>query len=185
MPALDAFFTVAWLAFWVYWLVAASGAKRSRPGQRTFGLAGPRVAIVIVVLVVLRTPLFRGHSLTVHSPVLQAIGVVLFVAGLGFAVWARVHLGANWGIPMSQRLEPDLVTSGPYRFVRNPIYTGVLAAFAGTALAVTLYWLIALAIIGPYFAYSAIVEERSMEEAFPGQYPAYRSRTKRFIPFVW
>jgi protein-S-isoprenylcysteine O-methyltransferase Ste14 len=140
---------------------------------------------VIIVLILSRTPLFHGHPAAVHNPALQTIGVVLFVAGLGFAVWARVHLGANWGVPMSQRLEPDLVTSGPYRLVRNPIYTGVLAAFAGTALATTFYWLIALAVIGPYFAYSAIVEEHTMEEAFPGQYPAYRSRTKRFIPFVW
>ena len=48
--------------------------------------------------------------------------------GLGFAIWARVHIGRNWGTPMTQRDDPELVTSGPYRFVRHPIYSGILVA---------------------------------------------------------
>jgi protein-S-isoprenylcysteine O-methyltransferase Ste14 len=44
--------------------------------------------------------------------------------GLGFAIWARVHIGRNWGTPMTQKDEPELVTSGPYHLVRHPIYSG-------------------------------------------------------------
>jgi protein-S-isoprenylcysteine O-methyltransferase Ste14 len=47
------------------------------------------------------------------------------------AVWARLHVGRNWGMPMTQRAEPELVTSGPYRFVRHPIYSGLLTAMLG------------------------------------------------------
>jgi protein-S-isoprenylcysteine O-methyltransferase Ste14 len=73
----------------------------------------------------------RGGSLAVHSVILTAIGAVLFACGIALAVWARLHLGRNWGMPMTQRAEPELVTSGPYRFVRHPIYSGLLTAMLG------------------------------------------------------
>lgn len=184
MTALDTFFSVAWLAFWVYWLVAATGAKRSRPGTSRCPCAGARVAVVIVVFTFIKAPLLRGHSLTVHNPLAEAVGTILFVLGLGLAIWARVHIGANWGVPMSRREEPELVTSGPYRFIRHPIYSGVLLALLGTGIAVTLYWFAAVVLIGCYFVYSATVEERGMAEQFPQEYAAYRSRTRMLIPFV-
>jgi protein-S-isoprenylcysteine O-methyltransferase Ste14 len=74
----------------------------------------------------------RGGSLAVHSLILAAIGALVFACGIALAVWARLHLGRNWGMPMTQRAEPELVTSGPYRFVRHPIYTGLLTALLGT-----------------------------------------------------
>jgi protein-S-isoprenylcysteine O-methyltransferase Ste14 len=182
--AVDGFLSVVWIAFWIYWIAAATGAKASRPWTARGGLAGVRVGAMILVLALLRTPLLRGHSLTVHSAPLQAVGLALFLLGLAAAVWARLHLGANWGVPMSQRVEPDLITSGPYRFVRHPIYSGVLLALVGTALASSLYWFLGVGLIGVYFVYSARVEERSMTEQFPTHYPAYRSRTRMLIPFI-
>ena len=62
---------------------------------------------------------------------------MLFAVGLGFAIWARRALGHNWGTPMSQKYEPELVTSGPYWMVRHPIYSGILVAGLGTAVALT------------------------------------------------
>jgi protein-S-isoprenylcysteine O-methyltransferase Ste14 len=87
-------------------------------------------------------------------------------------------------MPMTERTEPELVTSGPYRFVRHPIYSGLLLAVLGTALAISLYWLIALAFLTAYFTYSATVEERLMTTSFPGEYDSYRARTNMLIPFV-
>jgi Phospholipid methyltransferase len=85
----------------------------------------------------------RGFgSLAVDSPVLGAIGAVVFASGIALAIWARVQLGQNWGMPMTQKAEPELVTSGPYRFVRHPIYSGLLAALLGTALVTNLIGLI-------------------------------------------
>ncbi|HEY1516212.1 MAG TPA: isoprenylcysteine carboxylmethyltransferase family protein [Solirubrobacteraceae bacterium] len=167
-----------WAVFWVYWLIAAVGAKQS---VRTARFRRPGL-LVLVGVVLLRV--FKTGTLAVNSPILQVVGLILFASGLGLAVWARIYLGKNWGMPMTERAEPELVTSGPYRFVRHPIYSGLLLALLGTALATNLYWLIALALGGAYFIYSATVEERSMTTTFPADYASYKAHTKMLIPFV-
>jgi protein-S-isoprenylcysteine O-methyltransferase Ste14 len=170
---------VLWVLFWIYWLVSAAGAKE---GSRTRRARPPGLLIAVLALVLLRV--FRAGSLAVDDPIPQALGMVLFLAGLGLAVWARVYLGRNWGMPMTQKDEPELVTQGPYRVVRHPIYSGILLAMLGTSLATDLYWLIAVIVLGVYFIYSARVEERLMAASFPVAYPTYRAKTKMLIPFV-
>jgi protein-S-isoprenylcysteine O-methyltransferase Ste14 len=179
MHTLRAAIAVVWIVFWVYWLASAFGAKQSRVGRRRFPVAGLSVLSVVLLL-----RLLRGASVAADNQVLAAIGAVVFVSGIALAVWARVHLGSNWGMPMTERAEPELVTSGPYRFVRHPIYTGLLSALLGTALATSLVGLIVVVILGGYFYYSASVEERNLIATFPVAYPAYQSRTKMLIPFV-
>lgn len=173
---------VVWAAFWIYWLVSATTAKESssRGGMR---LRGVSLLIIVVASVVIRR-LHGSDSLAIHSPVLEAVGTIVFVSGLAFAVWARIHLGRNWGMPMTERAEPELVTSGPYRYIRHPIYTGILLGVLGTAIVINLYYLIALAVLTGYFVFSATVEERNMTGAFPQQYPDYKAHTKMLIPFV-
>jgi protein-S-isoprenylcysteine O-methyltransferase Ste14 len=139
---------------------------------------------VIWGVLLLRLKVFKAHTVTT-DPVLQGIGLAIFVVGLALAVWARVYLGRNWGMPMSQKADPELVTSGPYHSIRHPIYTGVILAMIGTTIAVSLYWLIAVALIGGYFIYSAVVEERSMTQLFPDSYPAYKRSTKMLLPFIY
>jgi protein-S-isoprenylcysteine O-methyltransferase Ste14 len=87
-------------------------------------------------------------------------------------------------MPMTQRAEPELVTSGPYRFVRHPIYSGLLAAMLGTALVDNLLGLIVVAVLVAYFYYSGTVEERNLTTTFPTAYPEYKSRAKMLIPFL-
>ena len=53
---------------------------------------------------------------------------MLVALGLGLAIWARAHIGRNWGLPMSRKAYPELVTSGPYAVIRHPIYVGILLA---------------------------------------------------------
>jgi protein-S-isoprenylcysteine O-methyltransferase Ste14 len=179
MHALQAAIAIAWVIFWVYWFVSAFGVKEGRGGRRRIPMQGLSVLSVLLLVRV-----FRGGSLGVHSPVLGAIGAVVFASGIALAVWARVQLGRNWGMPMTQKDEPELVTSGPYRFVRHPIYSGLLAGVLGTALATNLIGLIIVAILGGYFYYSASVEEKNLTATFPTAYPAYRISTKMLIPFV-
>src|SRR5581483_6731407 len=126
----------------------------------------------------------RGGGLAVHSLILAAIGAALFACGIALAVWARLHLGRNWGMPMTQRAEPELVTSGHYRFVRHPIYSGLLTAMLGTALVDNLLGLIVVAVLVAYFYYIGTVEERNLSAAFPHAYPEYKSKTKMLIPFL-
>src|SRR5262249_39435609 len=130
---------LTWGVFWIYWLIAAVGAKRSVRSSR---FRRPSL-VVLAAFVLLRLFGANTGTLAVTSPILQVVGLIALAAGLGLAVWARIYLGRNWGMPMTERAEPALVTSGPYRFVRHPIYSGLLLALLGTALATTLYWLIA------------------------------------------
>ena len=168
----------AWLVFWIYWIASASTSKESvKSGWRT------RLTGVSTVGVFLIAGVLRDGSLAVHSLILAAIGALLFASGIALAVWARLHLGRNWGMPMTQRVEPELVTSGPYRFVRHPIYSGLLTAMLGTALVNNLLGLIVVVVLVAYFYYCGIVEERNLAVAFSQAYPEYKSRTKMLIPF--
>jgi protein-S-isoprenylcysteine O-methyltransferase Ste14 len=182
MHAVELVFAVGWAVFWIYWLGAAFSMKRGRvPWSRELRI---RAAIFVLVIVLIRLGVFRGHGLN-SDPWRAGFGLVLFAAGLAFAIWARIHLGRNWGTPMSRKNEPELVTSGPYRLVRHPIYAGIMIASIGTAVALSWAWLIAVALAAVYFTYSAIVEERYLTEQFPDAYPLYRSSTKMIVPFVF
>ena len=182
MGAVELVFAVGWAAFWLYWLVAAFSVKRGRiPWSRELRI---RVVIVVVVILLIRLGVFRGHGLDT-DPWRAGVGLVFFGLGLGFAICARIHIGRNWGAPMTRKDEPELVTSGPYHLVRHPIYSGILAAGIGTAVALSWLWLTAVALAGIYFLYSATVEERYMTEQFPDSYPVYRRSTKMLVPFVF
>lgn len=112
------------------------------------------------------------------------IGQAMLFLGLALSIWARIHMGRDWGMPMSVKSEPVLVTSGPYRRVRHPIYSGILLASLGTAIAVSWVWLYAVVWGGVYFLYSAVIEERNLLIQFPTTYPEYRRTTKMLIPFI-
>lgn len=179
MHALRIAISIVWAVFWIGWLGASFTAKRSSGRRRSLRLNG-----VAALAVVLLLRLFRGSAVAVHSPVLAAIGAVLLASGIALSVWARMVLGRNWGMPMTQKAEPELVTAGPYRLIRHPIYSGLLLAFVGTALATSLFGLAIAAVLGGYFVYSATVEERNLSATFPTTYPAYRQATRMLIPFV-
>jgi protein-S-isoprenylcysteine O-methyltransferase Ste14 len=182
MHSVELIFAIGWAAFWIYWLVAAFSMKRGRV-QWSSQL---RVRAVLLVLVILlsRAGAF-GHGVRNSNPSLAGLGLFLFALGLGFAIWARLHIGRNWGTPMSQKDDPELVTSGPYRLVRHPIYTGILLAGIGTAVALNWLWLSVVALAGIYFVYSAFAEERYMIEQFPNTYPAYKQSSKMLVPFIF
>jgi protein-S-isoprenylcysteine O-methyltransferase Ste14 len=182
MQAVDVVIGVGWVVFWIYWLAASVGAKAGRTRWARF--AGIRVAIILVIRLLLRLKVFKGHHTYTHAPWLQGIGLVIFVLGLALAVWARIYIGQNWGMPMSEKADPELVTIGPYSVIRHPIYSGIILAMVGTAVAVSLYWLIAVVLLGGYFVYSAAMEERYLAGVFPDTYPRYKQSTKMLIPFV-
>ena len=179
MHALQTAIAVAWLVFWVYWLVAAFSAKKGTGGRRQLPLRA-----VSALAIVLLFRVFRGGSLEARSVVLGVAGVAVFTTGIALAIWARIYLGRNWGMPTTQKEDPELVTTGPYRFVRHPIYTGILLGVLGTALATNLIGVIIVGVLGAYFYYSASVEENNLTATFPTTYPAYRDSTKMLIPFI-
>jgi protein-S-isoprenylcysteine O-methyltransferase Ste14 len=182
MRAVEFVFVGGWAAFWLYWLVAAFSMKRGRvPWSRELRI---RALIAVVVIILVRAGAFRHRGLNTN-PWRAGLGLALFALGLGFAIWARIHIGRNWGSPMTQKDEPELVTSGPYHLVRHPIYSGIVIAGFGTAVALSWMWLIATILAGIYFGYSATVEERYMTEQFPDVYPIYKRSSKMLVPFMF
>ena len=182
MHAVELVFAVVWGAFWLYWLIAAFSMKRGQvPWSRELGF---RVVLVVLLVLLVRARVFRDDAL--HTdPWREGIGLALLFVGLGFAVWARVHIGRNWGTPMTKKNEPELVTSGPYHLVRHPIYTGILLAGIGTAVALSFIWLFAVVLAAVYFVYAATIEERFMTEQFPDAYPDYKRSSRMLVPFVF
>jgi len=182
MRAVGYVFAVVWAAFWLYWVVAAFSMKRGRvPWARELRV---RAVIVAAAIVLVHLGAFRSYD---HNtdPWRAGLGLSLFVLGLAFAIWARLHIGRNWGTPMTEKDDPELVTSGPYHFVRHPIYSGILIAGVGTAVALSWIWLTVVILAGMYFVYSATVEERYLAQKFPDDYPVYKRSTKMLVPFVF
>jgi protein-S-isoprenylcysteine O-methyltransferase Ste14 len=182
MRAVDVVIGLGWAVFWIYWIAASVGVKAGRTRWARF--AGVRVVIILVFLLLLRLRVLKRQAVTV-DPWLQVIGLAIFLLGLALAVWARVYLGRNWGMPMSEKADPELVTTGPYSTVRHPIYSGIILAMVGTTVAVSLYWLAAVVLLAAYFLYSAVMEERYMAGLFPDTYPHYKQSTKMLIPFIF
>jgi protein-S-isoprenylcysteine O-methyltransferase Ste14 len=183
MRAILAIIGIGWIVFWVGWLIAAFTAKSSQGGAWGGMGGGLRVGLAIVIVYLVRLNIGHGHH-AIASPLLGGIGLAVWVAGLALAVWARIYIGKNWGMPMTRRNDPDLVTTGPYRLIRHPIYTGVVLGVIGTALATSLYGLIVAGLTLAYFSYSARSEERYLAERFPDTFPPYKARTKMLIPFL-
>jgi protein-S-isoprenylcysteine O-methyltransferase Ste14 len=179
-----------WLIFIAYWAVMAMGAKRTVGARFRIREIGWRLGVIVLIVLALRIPAVRhalqgarAHAAGI-SPLMGLGGGVLCALGIAFAIYARVHLGRNWGMPMARKESPELVTSGPYAFVRHPIYTGMLTAMLGSAFGESPLWLVPLVLFGIYFVYSARNEEKLMLQQFPEQYREYMSRTKMLVPFV-
>jgi protein-S-isoprenylcysteine O-methyltransferase Ste14 len=178
-----------WLVFLAYWAIAAMGAKRNlNPGERQRqGLL--RLGIGVLAVIAFRIPIL-GNALRIAqahqagSILMGTLGSVLVALGIGCALLARYYLGRNWGMPMSRKENPELITDGPYALIRHPIYTGMILAMLGSTLGESVYWALPLILFGAYFVYSARREEELMRTQFPDQYPPYMRRTKMLIPFV-
>lgn len=176
-----------WLIFLAYWFVAGIRAKRSVKATWSRG-AIFRAAIAVGILLLLgemrREQILRhADDITKVSPITASVGVAVCAFGIAVAIWARTHLGRNWGMPMTLREGHELVTTGPYAFVRHPIYTGILLALVGTTLVEPTRWTVVLVVFA-YFVFAAILEERTMTKQFPNEYPGYMRRTKMLIPFL-
>ena len=176
-----------WLLFLAYWAVAAVGAKRSASRRRWRREIGLRLVVILLIVALLQSGSLRQFLAQTqrsasHSDILGWTGVALCLLGIGLAINARRHLGRNWGLPMSRKEQPELITSGPYALIRHPIYTGLLLAMLGSAIGVNIFWALLLVLVGAYFIYSARREETVMLQHFPQQYAAYMARTGMLAP---
>jgi protein-S-isoprenylcysteine O-methyltransferase Ste14 len=177
-----------WVVFVIYWAVAALVMKRLDRSAIRSGMTmrfGIFLTVAVVIALVRRSPELRALQLAQFQSVPMAVsGAIIATLGVILAFSARAAIGGNWGPPATRRVDTELVTSGPYAFVRHPIYGGILLMMTGTAIGLVPTWWLVAAAAGIYFFYSARAEERFMTERFPDSYPAYRARTKMMLPFV-
>jgi len=172
-----------WFILAAYLTVSAVGVKPETQGHmlQSVGLA----LALIVAFLLPRLSIFRFLDIAPVSPVLSGIGVALCVAGMAVMVWARQCLGRNWSQTVALKQGHELVTSGPYRYVRHPMYAGGIVACIGSAIAAGGPWIFLLIILGGLFLWRVGAEDRLMAQQFPDEFLQYKRRTKALIPFVW
>lgn len=180
---------LCWLIFILYWVISAFFVKRA---VKRYTPRGGIFLIAILVLLALERNLFGPFQNYLFEGIftttlfLQITSVLLVISGLLFAVMARTAIGRNWSGSITIKEKHELITRGPYRLVRHPIYTGIMAMLVGTAV----YYRSTLTFIILIFSSLGLLmkiraEESLMTKHFGKKYIEYKKRTKVLIPFIW
>lgn len=185
----ESFFPVVWIAFLLYWQVMATNIKTTKRIEPVASRIVRAVAflIVIVLLSTTRIPLRWLYRQLWPSGIWPFwIGAAVTVAGLLFAVRARQHLGGNWSRSVTIKQGHELITTGPYALVRHPIYTGILAGFLGTAIALSqVRGVIVLVLVFVVFWAKLRMEEEWMRSQFGETYATYAHQTAALVPYLF
>ena len=176
-----------WVIFLGYWLASA---RRGKPvAERTKLSLALRYRLPLIFGCLLLWASNRLHPLDIDFPKRSApaqyIGAAICVLGLLLSIWSRRTLAGNWSSAVTFKQNHELIKTGPYRFVRHPIYTGVLTMCLGSVIVeARLHCWFGLALIFIAFWVKLRQEEILMLQHFPNDYPGYRSRVKALVPFI-
>jgi protein-S-isoprenylcysteine O-methyltransferase Ste14 len=176
---------VIWALFSIYWEIAARNSSQARQSETR----GSRVTHILLANFALGLEIVPFRALGRFVPANEAVmaaGIALEVAGLLMAIWARGVLGSHWSGEITIKVDHELVRSGPYRRLRHPIYTGLLAMYVGQAI-VTGEWLAVAGLAMAFYAYwrKIRLEEANLVVAFGADYDAYRSATWALVPGIF
>lgn len=182
-------FLFMWMAWVLYWWALSfnvkAAAKRESLWSRLLHLGPLLLAALLLGLPGAPLALLGVRFMPLAMwPVW--LGTILTAAGLLFTVWARRHIGRNWSAIVTIKEGHEFIASGPYAIVRHPIYTGLLLAFAGSALALG-EWrgVLAVAIVAWSLWRKLRLEERWLQQHFGETYQAYCRRVAALLPFIW
>jgi len=166
-------------AVWTYWIVAAVSTTKGRIAwSRELRI---RAVVVVVALLVLRVGAVRAGSLDA-DPWRAGLGLLRVALALGFARWARLHIGRNGGGPMSRKDDPEVVDRGPYRLVRRPIDAGILLGWLGTTVDLHWFWIVVAVLAGISFVHrgarggTSSPSRHGSVRAAPGSASSFRPR---------
>ena len=180
-------FVLMWGGWFALWNVMAFRMKEAAQSEgRLSRLTHVVPLLVAAYLLFARVPLPLLNDRFAPQAIWSAtLGAALTFAGLAFCIWARFTIAGNWSSYVEFKRGHELIVDGPYRWVRHPIYTGLLLAFAGTAWAVG-EWrgVLAVAIVAASFWRKLKLEEVIMRREFGEAYDRYAARTPALIPFV-
>lgn len=139
-------------------------------------------------------PLFQlwnpelGKISTLNHPILNLVGVFLCVAGFLISIIGKHGLGMNWSTGWEYQVKENhkLIKTGAHRFIRHPIYAGIIVGFLGFELALAnISTIIVPFLIVPFFYVQARKEEALLLDVFQDDYKDYMKETKMFIPFIF
>ncbi len=182
--SLVALLWLAWLAYWAVSALATKPDARAETGLSRLAFGVP-IWLAAWLMIGSGVPGTLNQRFVPASPGIAIVGTLLVAIGLGFAVWARVHLGANWSGMVTVKQDHKLIRSGPYGIVRHPIYSGLILAVLGSALVIG-YWraIVGFVLVVLGVVYKAGLEERWMIETFGQAYEDYRAKVPGLIPFL-
>ncbi len=173
-----------YVLFGVYWEIMAKNAAPSKSSESSAS-RGVHVALVNGAMLLEIFPIRGLGRFVAASATIMTAGLVVEAMGIALAVWARRHLGRNWSGRIAIKEDHQLVRSGPYGLLRHPIYTALLAMYAGIAI-VTGEWLAVIGFAMVTFAYwrKIRLEEKILGTAFGPAYETYRRETWALVPWV-
>lgn len=176
-----------WVAFSIYWTIASKNSAGSVSSESKASTVFHQVVLnAALLLLFIPVPGLSGWFLPRRLHLLVAVGAIVQIAFFLLAVSARRHLGRNWSAEVRIGEGHELVCTGPYRFMRHPIYTAMLGMFVGTAIASSQYHaLLAVAILAIAYLRKTRLEENIMSETFGAEWEVYRQDTWRLIPLLF
>ncbi len=175
-----------WLGFGAVWIIWAAWTKptQRRESISTSSLYGLVMFTGFYFMIGGQLPgtWFRLR-LYPPTPWVGVMGIVVTAAGLGLALWARAIIGRNWSGVVSVKVGHELVRTGPYHWVRHPIYSGLTLALLGTALGIDqMRAFVGVVLIYASFKIKSRLEERLMDGVFGAEYEEYRRSTGAIVP---
>ena len=177
--AFDSIIGICWAVFILYWLISARGVKVVAEKESVWSALSHRIPLACSYLMLadLHLPPPLNLSVTSQADWARAVGASVCVLGLFLTLWARWTLGGNWSSAVTFKQGHELIRTGPYRFVRHPIYTGLLLMGLGTALDFgRLRCWLAVPLMAGAFWIKLKQEERLLRRHFPQEYPIYSRR---------
>jgi len=184
----DYLFLVTWISYFTYWWLMAKDVKSSVRTESPLSRLIRSVSIILAFFL-LWIPEFPVSLLNIrflpHSNLFFWIGFIVTSGGLYFSVWARKHLGKNWSQAVTIKDDHQLITDGPYAFVRHPIYTGLIVGFIGSSIALGEFrGLISDFLVFAVLWYKLKLEDKWLLEQFGESYKLYSRKVAALIPFV-
>src|ERR1035441_7351510 len=176
-----------WITFIVYWMIRALGTKVIAEKQSRSSALAHRIPVGLGwwMLAFPQWPPPMNSLVVSHADWMRIVGAVICIYGLWFTIWARRTLAGNWSSDVTFKQGHELIKAGPYRFVRHPIYTGLLIMSLGTAIEIgQLHCWLSIVLTGIGFWIKLSQEERLLLRHFPNEYPAYQKQVKALVPFI-
>jgi protein-S-isoprenylcysteine O-methyltransferase Ste14 len=177
---------IPWYVFGAYWAVSWLRVKRTKATEKSLDRF-----LTVAMLVVAFSLLFENWTrigplrlrFIPEQPWIAWIGIALTWVGVAIAVWARYCIGAYWSARVTLKEGHQLIRTGPYAFVRHPIYTGMLLGVIGATL-IAGEWRGIVAVILLLVAHSlkALREEALLTKEFGDEYISYRKQTGFLFP---